>query len=327
MQHWDLIAKVLKDEASQEEIGIVNLWIKEKTENEKIFLEIKRSWEKLGEHNTKVVFDKAEAWKNIQSKIQAETKVVPLNQSSKSPFSLLLKIAAVLIIGLFTTWGIYSSLNAPTQLSAVTQQYRKEIKLPDGSVVWLNSNSSLSYPESFSGSKRKVQLNGEAFFEITKNPDMPFIIENSEFDVKVLGTSFNVFSYEREDEIVVSVVTGKVSFKNKRNEEVFLVKGEAGVINRLSKTITKRNTVDPNFLSWKEDKLEFNNTPFSSVCTILKSYFGYDFVIKNKKLNNCRLTASFKKPTLDEVLEVLKSTLSIEVLKNQKQIVISGKGC
>lgn len=326
MQHWELIAKFLRNEASQEEIGIVNSWIKESSENEKLFLKIKKTWESNTLH-TNEVFDKVAAWGNIQNRIKAETKVILLKPISKSPFSILLKIAAVLVIGLFSTWGVYTSLNKPDQLSTVTHRNRTELKLADGSTVWLNSNSSLSYPEFFSGNDRKVQLNGEAYFEITKNPDMPFIIENTEFMVKVLGTSFNIFSYDKDDEIVISVTSGRVSFKNRTNEEILLIKGETGVLNRLNKTLIKKENTDPNFLSWKEEKLEFNNTPFSSVCTTLKSYFGYDFVVKNKKLNNCRFTASFKKPTLDEVLEVLKNTLSIEVVKNQKQVVISGKGC
>lgn len=326
MQHWELIAKFLRNEASQEEIAIVNLWIKESSANEKLFLEIKKTWESSPLH-TNEVFDKVTAWGNIQNKIKAETKVIPLKSISKSPFSVLLKIAAVLVIGIFSTWGVYTSLNKPNQLSTVTHQNKTELKLADGSTVWLNSNSSLNYPEFFSGNDRTVQLNGEAYFEITKNPDMPFIIENTEFMVKVLGTSFNIFSFDKEDEIVISVTSGKVSFKNKTNEEVLLTKGETGVLNRHSKTLIKKENTDPNFLSWKEEKLEFNNTPFSSVCTTLKSYFGFDFAVKNKKLNNCRFTASFKKPTLEEVLEVLKNTLNIEVTKNQKQIVISGKGC
>lgn len=326
MQHWELIAKLLRNEASQEEIAIVNSWIKESSENEKLFLEIKKIWES-SPLNTNEVFDKATAWSNIQNKIKTETKVIPLNPTSKSSFTIFLRIAAVLVISLFATWGIYTSLNSPDQLSTVTHQNRTELKLADGSTVWLNSNSSLNYPEFFSGNDRTVQLNGEAYFEITKNPDMPFIIENTEFMVKVLGTSFNIFSYDKDDEIVISVTSGKVSLKNKTNEEILLTKGETGVLNRNTKTLSKKENTDPNFLSWKEEKLEFNNTPFSSVCTTLKSYFGFDFVVKNNKLNNCRFTASFKKPILEEVLEVLKNTLSIEVVKNQKQVVFSGKGC
>lgn len=327
MENWDLIAKFLRDEASEQEIGILNAWRSESAENEKLFLEIKNNWGKVGEYKTDVVFDKKNAWKNIQNKIQAETKVIPLNPVPKSRYGVLLRIAAVFVIGLFATWAIYTSLKEPGQLLAVTGDNRAAVKLSDGSTVWLNSNSSLNYPESFSGTKRTVQLKGEAYFEIEKNPDMPFIIENDEFNVQVLGTSFNIFSHEKAQEIIVSVRSGKVSFKNKTNEELILVKGETGVINRSDRTLLKKENTDPNFLSWKEQKLEFNDTPFSTVCLNLKSYFGYDFVVQNKSINNCRLTASFKNPTLDEVLEVLKNTLNIDVVKNQKQIVISGKGC
>jgi ferric-dicitrate binding protein FerR (iron transport regulator) len=326
MEHWDLIAKFLKNEASEEEITILNSWRNESSENEKLFLEIKSSWKKVGEYKADAAFDKKKAWKNIQNKIQAETKVVPLNAASKSPLGILLRIAAVFVIGLFAAWAIYNSMKAPEQLFAVTGDTRTEIKLADGSIVWLNKNSSLNYPEAFSGNNRTVRVTGEAYFDIAKNPDMPFVIENAEFEVKVLGTSFNIFSYEKEEEIIVSVTSGKVLLKNKTDAELILTKDETGVINRKNKNLSKKDT-DQNFLSWKDQKLEFNNTPFSTVCLNLKSYFGFDFVVENKEINNCRLTASFTNPKIEEVLDVLQNTLNIGITKNQKQIVISGKGC
>ena len=325
-ENWKLISKFLSGEASEDECSILNAWMDESYENQQKFLEVKKSLE-LFDHSCKenIEVDKQRAWASIQRKIHSDRNIVNLKPAKKTSASIFLKIAAILVIGLFAAWGLYRAVYKREQVHIVAQNGKKELKLQDGSIVWLNTKSDLSYPQSFNGKYRKVRLNSEAYFEVSKNVDMPFVIENDEFSVVVLGTAFNIFSYEKENEIRVNVLSGSVSFKDKFGTELLLLKGETGILNKTLKMLTKEKSGDPNFLAWKEERLEFTNAPFSYVCRTSGNYFGYNFILKSKELENIKYTGTFEKPTLDGLLEVLKNTLNIEVAKHQstKEVVIS----
>lgn len=328
MENWELIAKYIKEEASEEERKELEHWLNANDSNKKLFEEAKKAWNKgLGnlEGDDEVTFSKEKAWNNIQKEIKEKEKVLPLKGNNSSRWTL--RIAATLVLGFFATW-LYLSRDVNLEIVvASTKGFSKDVLLADGSKIKLNSNSVLSYAKNFDETERRVNLEGEAFFDIIKNPTKPFVIENTVFEIKVLGTSFNVFAYAEQPEVVLSVVTGTVSFRNKSGKEVFVTQGESAVLNKATETLIKKENVDDYSLAWKTRKLEFKNVLMSDVGKALKSYFGSDVVIQNQKINNCRFTGTFDNPSLEQVLEVLKNALGVEIKKNQKQIVISGKGC
>ncbi len=326
MQDWELIAKYIKGEASQQEREQVELWLKADSANAVLMDEIKATWQNSGKLNQNIKIDKAKAWASIQEKIKEEDKIIPITHKAPAYNSWILRAAAILIVGLFATW-FFLKTGKPEMVLVQTTIGSKTIKLPDNSTIILNENSSLSYPKEFAANERNVSLEGEAFFEITKNPAKPFIIKNKYFDVRVVGTSFNIAAYEKDTTAIVTVVTGTVSFIDKNEYSELLTVGETGVLNKRRQRIEKSTNTDLNFMAWKTKKLEFTNTSFNEVCSSLKKYFSIDITVKDKAILNCTFTGFFEDPKLDDVLKVLEKTLNIKAVVNQKNVEITGKGC
>ncbi|MBA2612344.1 MAG: FecR domain-containing protein [Bacteroidetes bacterium] len=327
MQDWELIGKYVKGEASQEERVTVEQWLKADKANESLFEEIKASWASAAKLNQHIKIDKAKAWNSIQQKIKEEEKIIPISRKAPAYNSWVLRAAAILIVGLFATWYGLKVNNKPDLILVQTTNETKTVVLPDSSIIILNENSRLIYPKEFAANERHVDLEGEAFFEVTKDPKKPFIIDNKHFDVKVLGTSFNVQAYEKDVEATVTVVTGKVAFTDKKGGSVLLIKDEVGTLNKTGHQLNKTNNLNSNFLSWKAKKLEFTNTNFSEVCAAIKKYFSVEIVVKDKNILNCTFTGYFENPKLPDVLKVLEKTLNIKTVVIEKNVEITGKGC
>jgi ferric-dicitrate binding protein FerR (iron transport regulator) len=327
MQDWELIAKYIKGEATQEERITVEQWLKTDSANAVLLEEIKATWKTSGKLNAHIKIDKAKAWNSIQGKIKEEQKVIPITRKAPAYNTWILRAAAILIVGLFATWLALKTGNKEEIILVQTTTQGRTIVLPDSSVVILNEYSKFSYPKEFAVNQRYVELEGEAFFEVTKDPQKPFIIGNKNFDVKVLGTSFNILAYEKDKNATVTVVTGKVAFADKNGGSVLLVKDEVGTLNKAGHQLFKSTNANFNFLAWKTKKLEFTNTKFTEVCAALKKYFAVDILVKDKNILNCTFTGYFENPKLPDVLKVLEKTLNIKAVVNQKNVEITGQGC
>lgn len=326
MEYWDIILKQINNEASAEEKAALDAWLKEDVANAQLLEDAKAAWNASGKSQfSDVTFNTAKAWNTIQEKIKKEDSVSSLNSSSNTKW--IYRIAAVLVLSLFSTWYFLNRNESVEQLVAQSTNERLMVTLPDGSKVWLNSHSKITYPKTFNTTQRAVTLEGEAFFDVTKNPEQPFVIKNTDFEVKVIGTSFNVLAYTKLNDVVVTVVTGTVAFQSNSGNSVLLTKNETGVLNKITRSVAENVNNNANFMAWQNGKIEFDNTSIKSVCATLKNYFGVDVVVENQNVYNCKFTGSFKNPTLKEVLSVLENTLNLKTKVNQKSVTISGAGC
>jgi ferric-dicitrate binding protein FerR (iron transport regulator) len=204
---------------------------------------------------------------------------------------------------------IYFSAFYQRQLSVVTATHeKKEIRLSDGSRIWLNENSMLQYPEKFTGNLREVQLQGEAFFEIARDENQPFLVNTGNSVTKVLGTSFNI-RQSADKTIEIDVVTGKVLFYNQQAEakSIILQAGEEGLLATSALAPQKGVNKDTNFLSWHTGLLVFKNVALQEVIPQIEKYYQIRLILENKSLNQCFLTSSFDKRTLEEVLQTLQT--------------------
>jgi transmembrane sensor len=287
----------------------------------------RQTWEITGSLSQNIIVDKRKAWESVQQKIKQEENNAEVHKPKIVDFKWILRIAAVLGIGLLASWFILKTNSKEKEIIVQTTNQKKTVSLPDGSTVFLNEYSSFTYPEIFSETERKVKLSGEAFFEVAKNAQQPFLIENALFEIKVVGTSFDVNAYPKNKDVTVTVVTGTVVFKNNAGKQVELTKEEQGILDNEKQTINESLNSDPNFMAWKINKLEFKNAPFADVCSALQEYFSIEIDVKDTALYNCRYTGVFEKPTLQEVLTILENTLNLKAAINKKQISFSGKGC
>jgi ferric-dicitrate binding protein FerR (iron transport regulator) len=240
-----------------------------------------------------------------------------------------LKIAATFLLLCISSYLVYQSFFRSDIYNIQSGGKSMHAVLPDGSEVWLNAESRLTYHKGFV-KDREVTLEGEAFFDVEKDREHTFTIRANDVVVQVLGTSFNVRAYQSEILTEVFVVTGKVSVKtDDENQNIVLLPGMTGVLSHNNHQLSINTEADANRLAWKNKELVFKKTPLRNVVKTLSFYFKKDFTIRNKELNNCRFTGSFKDPSLDEVLESLRLALDLDLKidPQQNSYTLDGVGC
>lgn len=159
---------------------------------------------------------------------------------------------------------------------------RTSITLPDGSLVWLNSNTSFKYPTTFASENRIVELNGEAYFEVAKNEDKLFIVKTNKYNVEVLGTTFNVEAYANEASFKTGLFTGKVKLykEQQANESLYLKPGEAA---ELIGDALQVSSANQNSFRWKDGLIILEDKSFTEIMRLFEKYYDVQIVIKNDK--------------------------------------------
>jgi len=219
--------------------------------------------------------------------------------------------ASILIIVALTGIGykINEYINSPLIVSNINHEVLK-YWLPDSSLVSLNKDSKLIYYRNFL-SKRTIQFEGEAFFEIKRDVHRPFIIKTAESEIQVLGTTFCVETELKNTNVTVS--SGKVALYSslQLSDTLLLEKGDKGVYNAQNRTLEKQKNNDINFLAWKNHRLSFEKTPMEKVITDLEKYFQIKVNVKSPEIFQLNYTSQFTNPTLSEVLKEMELVLNI----------------
>lgn len=207
----------------------------------------------------------------------------------------------------------------------------KNIRLTDGTQVWLSPSSMLKYPSAFTGNLREVKLSGEAFFEVAHDTQHPFIIHSGNIETKVLGTSFNIQAYDNQDDISVTVVTGKVNVTDRTKVgNVELIANERAVFHRHTTKLEKENTVAdnaPNMLKRKDGMFVYTYERLQKVIDDLQEYFDVEIKLA-PEIKNCKVMANFYvKQDIQEILEPIALSINGSVLEKNNEFIITGKGC
>lgn len=196
--------------------------------------------------------------------------------------------------------------------------------LPDSSTVILNSGSEVKYSSDF-GKRRYIWLKGEAFFKVTKNIDSPFIVHTNNFNVKVLGTEFNVSSTSINQ--TVSLAKGKVSVLLKESkDEIHLIPNEELVWNSKTKLVIKRNFDINKVSAWKDNILILDDEKFEAALPKINQFYGVNFIIKDSAIANQYIKGAFKNQTIDEFITSLEFISDVSITKTiQNNIEITSK--
>lgn len=336
MKDWNkIIAKHLAHECSDDEKSALAEWVKSDELNAKYLKKMKEIWESSEVDTEQFNPDVNAAWNKLNTETTKGDKTFSLpSRGDRKIWHLISRVAAVLVIGLGIVFFIYK-LNVDTapagQMVVETHQNHteKQIALPDGSKVWLGRNSKIRYPESFDGPSREVSLDGMAFFEVSHNPDKPFLIQAGETVTKVLGTSFNLRAYESDDLITVTVITGKVSLSNRKDEgsAVILAKEEKGVFSKKTNGLSKGPNDDLNFMAWRTGKIQFKDAILEDAILQLNQHYGMNIALNTPTPQKCLLTATFDNQSLEEVLVVIETIFEATRENKDGTIVLTAKGC
>lgn len=217
---------------------------------------------------------------------------------------------AILLVSLISFY-LYKMSDTPRmEYIATSYGEHKDINLPDGTVITLNSLSSISYPHDLEGDTRQIELKGEAYFDVAKDPLKPFVVTVDNIEVKVLGTKFNLEAYENEENITTSLFEGSVSVNVYNGVTQKLVSGGKAVYNKSSGEINTSHTVDiDNQIYWMKGALYFDNEPLSAIFKTLAREKDVHFELQNLTIGKLRITASFdRKESMDEILNILSQS-------------------
>ncbi len=241
----------------------------------------------------------------------------------------ILRIAAsLLIVGTLAYMGWYLAAPTDGSVEIVSTNGIDKVILNDGSLVWLRTGSQVLYYEKADEAVRYASFNGEALFEVSKDPDRPFIVECGDTRIKVLGTSFNV---RADDEVVeVTVLTGKVNLSNSENTDgVDLLPQERAVCRRngsFEKITASPGEIAALTLNTDYD-MQFVNTRMEAVFERLENKFNTTIEARNAMIADCRITIDLTDQTLEHSLRLISEVLNIEYEIGKAKVVISGNGC
>ena len=215
------------------------------------------------------------------------------------------------------------------QVYATDSGQRRTVILPDGSRVTLNVNSAIT----FEGreNSREVSLSGEAFFDVTRNPEKPMYVRTAGIEIKVLGTAFNVKSYRDDDEVKTTLIRGKVTVKTMEagtapGHEVALVPNEEAIFHRESATLSKTRAGKEKDAYWHKGKLVFEDEPLHLIASELEKWYHVRISI-DERSRNCRFSMNIEQETLPEVLQLLEATNNAKTSRDGNEIRISGNMC
>lgn len=306
-------------------------------------------WDKTEDARLLDDHDSDRIFQEIQNKKKSE-KTIPVRRLKPATRSLpfIVRVAAsFLLLGTVTYFTGKFYIEKPAiettdtmvmveKTAPATQ--RNHFFLEDGTEVWLNIGSKLTYPASFGTSERRVRLEGEGFFEVAEDKQKPFIVETEQLNVKVLGTAFNVEAREEGEKTSVSVVSGIV--------EVFASPKEKDAshdLEAIKTRLTKNDHVDfyhdeqemkvseitnPSLVkSWFTYKAQFDNSTLLEVARVLAKVYNVDITFENEDLKACSLTMALENNSLNKTLEIISKTNEINYSIENDKVRLTGTGC
>lgn len=312
----DLLVKYLLGEASGAEQLQVQQWMAADTVNRQYFDQFALIWEQSKQLAVASTVDEDAAWERFKQR-RTQEQLAPVKKMRQWLRPLLAAAALLLVAMGAWLWHAYNS-NA----LLVVRAYDKVINdtLPDGSVVTLNKQASISYSAHFRGGERAVTLSGEAFFTVVPNDKKPFVIYANDAVIKVLGTSFNVKSRQHETEVIVE--TGRVQV-SKRQYAVQLNAHEKATVTGTHEQPIKQANEDELYNYYRTRTFSCNGTPLYKLVATMNEAYDAHIVIENENLRNLPLTTTFQDEPLDTILNVIRQTFQqVTVTRNGNQIVL-----
>ena len=196
---------------------------------------------------------------------------------------------------------------------------RAMVKLHDGTTVWLNARSTLRYPNHFAREERKVELDGEAFFDVEHNEHKPFVVSTEKLDIKVLGTKFNVFAYKGREEFNTALLEGSVKVYERMNEEKALFMNPNECVELKDNKLVKRPMGNTDFLLWKEGIYAFDDVPFEDIIKKFELYYDIVITVNNSKLMKYKFSGKFRqRDGVESALRTLRKVYYFTYIKDEE---------
>lgn len=240
------------------------------------------------------------------------------------------RIAAVLFIPLivYTALNHNSGKEVVEEVPAITQMatppgVKTTVSLPDGSKVWMNGGSTIQYPTHFSKKSREVQFSGEAYFDIAKNEQKPFMLNTGDINIKVMGTQFNVENYQDQSKITTTLVEGSIEmqrlFPDGEIKTLTLLKpNQQLTYNKDNKKAMLSSDVNTyKYIAWLDNRVVFDNDPLHAVFSKLERVYNIDVEMNEAELAKYSFTATFEQESFEQIIELIKLAVPISYTKEE----------
>ena len=331
----DILKDYLLGKCTEEQAAQILEWMSQSEDNAQRLFKMEELYH-LGRFS--VYDDKSrmeDAEKRLMNRISAIETSEEVEKSTEHRsfrISSLLKYAAiaviVLLVGIAGYWT-FDHFNGSKEELVVAQATTgvKNIVLPDGTKVWLNKHASIKYPKQFNGDERNVELNGEAYFEVTKNPHQPFIVSSRLLDVKVLGTTFDFNTQKGDNLAEVSLIEGKVQATGNNNEgSIIITPGQKVVLNAKSHQIEAQRVNADLEAVWHNGMIPLRNVNVKDIAAILSRFYDVDFSFDAHVDMNMTYSGAIKQSnSIDSVLSALTYTVPLKYSISGRHVYLKNK--
>lgn len=318
-KYWENITAYFSNDLSPKECESIENWA-DKVDGKELLMEIKSKMEKV--ENAGYMFsDKTDmAWNKLSSRIkQDEVSETSFFRSHRN----FIGIAASIVILVSVGFGAFKLLHNNMQMqSTQTASNQIQLELADGTIVFLNGNSSIDYPSTFKGKTRSVKLVGEAYFDIKPDKEHPFIIETQTARIQVVGTSFNVRADDSKGDVEVFVTNGKVSFQDIQNPDRMLMMEKGDFASLKNNVLEYKSLDDVNYMAWQTKMLSFNKTPLLEVVKTLNRTYVVQIVLAEEDLGKLPLTSRYDQMEVDALLEAICLTFHLNQKTEGNRIIL-----
>lgn len=297
----ELLYRFFKNEVSQEEAFAVQEWMESSDEAREAFFAERRLFDALI-----LGIEPAEKGRLLSLRLLVRYAA---------------QAAAVLLIAVAGGW-IWSAVaprsDVPDNVITVAEGQRAQLTLSDGTQVWLNSGSTMRYPASFGSNRRTVRLDGEGYFEVSRNEEVPFVVETSKADVEVLGTKFNIEAYASGPRFETALIEGSVRVRSTGGESsVVLDPHQKAVLTERGFEVIEFSDMNPYL--WRNGIIYFRDASFGEIIGKLAQYFNVEILIRNGELLKRNYTGKFRQVDgLDYALKVLQRDVSFVVRHDEE---------
>lgn len=327
---YTLLTKHFARQTSEEEAEVIIQWRQQSLENEQLFVELSHEWGDVHPEPASIVMmDTEKVWNNILKQINKSVKpVVYTRRFLYGAVAMAASIALLfgLSISLFMQPDKAEKNAAQESVYIVPAGQKSQLILPDGSEVWMNSGSSLSYSTDFNQTQRLVRLDGEAFFDVTHDDAHTFIVETGHVNVLVHGTAFGVSDYKADSSVSVSLVRGSVSVEALSDSKVLarLQPGQKAEVVKSSGicTVAPFDTESDNV--WMLNKLQFKGEPVHDVFKKIERWYGVKVALSNENPTYC-YWLTLKTESLTETLNLINKITPIDYKINGEEVTIRYK--
>ena len=356
--HEQLIIRFLLGQATREEMDLLKAWLEADEKNGDLFSEFQNIWNMDRVHRELTPAVEKKDWEQLRLRMQSAQKpVVPIDTRNPGLMKKWLRVAAVFLVGFAISWFVFDVFSPDHNIAGVYNEIttplgsNSTVMLPDGTKIILNAGSKLRYPQAFEKQRREVFLEGEAFFNVTADPNRKFLVNTPDITIKVYGTRFNVKAYASDKTVETTLVEGKISVipksirGKKNNKEIILIPNQRLVLN---KEVNSKNDLEPEdrsntdvnrslqvpkliiskrvdpeyYTSWKDGRLIIKSERLDNLAVKLERRYNVRIHFKDEEVKKYRFTGIIEDETVEQVFDAIKIASKINYKIKDRDIWI-----